>query len=208
MNAETLTGDGSTVLPEFDSPPADPIALLRSWIDVAVERGVREPMSVALATTDATGRPSNRTLMIKDVDPRGIVFSTDSGSAKGVDLAARPVAAVVFYWRETLQQIRVTGRVDPLPAVESDALFADRPPEAQAATAASQQSRPLISEAELRSRAAALLQAGAVARPAGWFGYLLVPDEVEFWHGSTDRLHRRLRYARAADGWSTQRLQP
>ncbi|MGH8826705.1 MAG: phenazine biosynthesis FMN-dependent oxidase PhzG [Jiangellaceae bacterium] len=208
MTADTLTGDGSMELPEFASPPADPIALLRSWIDAAVERGVREPMSVALATTDATGRPSNRTLMIKDVDPRGLVFSTDSGSAKGVDLAARPVAAVVFYWRETLQQIRVTGRVDPLPAAESDALFADRPPEAQATTAASEQSRPLDSEAELRSRAAALLSAGAVARPAGWFGYLLVPDEVEFWHGSTDRLHRRLRYVRGGGGWSTQRLQP
>jgi pyridoxamine 5'-phosphate oxidase len=163
MTPETLTGDGSMVLPEFDSPPADPIALLRSWIDVAVKREVREPMSVALATTDSAGRPANRTLMIKNVG---------------------------------------------LSAAESDALFADRPPQAQATTAASEQSRPLDSEAELRSRAAALLLAGVVTRPAGWSGYLLVPDEVEFWHGSTDRLHRRLRYARTDGGWSTQRLQP
>lgn len=208
MRIETLSGDEMPDLPEFADPPADPLALLGSWVRSATAHGVREPSAVALATADAAGRPANRTLLVKDVAERGLTFTTDSGSPKGADLAVRPYAAMVFYWRETLQQIRVSGAVTPLPDDESDALFADRPLEARATTAASSQSEPLDSDAALRARAEALTAEATVPRPEGWLGYLLEPDEIEFWQGRTDRLHLRLRYRRADGSWTAHRLQP
>jgi pyridoxamine 5'-phosphate oxidase len=209
MTVETLSGDVSLVLPEFDVPPADPIGLMRDWMAAAVVGGVREPYSVVLSTADAAGTPSSRVVLLKGLDAYGLVFTTHTGSRKGADLAARPYASITFYWRETLQQIHVAGPVERMTDTESDALFDERPIAAKATTVASRQSTPLDDEAGLRRRAADLLAAGdPITRPEGWAGFRLVPTGVEFWHGSVDRLHRRLRYDHDAAGWAWRRLQP
>lgn len=209
---QTLSGDPTLRLPEFDDPPADPVPLLRQWCERAVERGVREPYAAVLATADETGRPSTRVLLVKDVDPRGLVLTSFEGSRKGRDLAVRPWASLTFHWRETLQQLTVAGPVEKVTAEESDKLFAERPLAAQATTAVTRQSRPLEDEADLRRRAGELIDAGLrLDRPAEWTGYRLVPWSVEFWYGSPDRLHRRLSYDRAPDPphpWTHRRLQP
>ncbi|MFD6755227.1 pyridoxine 5'-phosphate oxidase C-terminal domain-containing protein [Micromonospora gifhornensis] len=36
----------------------------------------------------------------------------------------------------------------------------------------------------------------------------MVPQRIEFWHGSPDRLHRRLAYELSDAGWNARRLQP
>ncbi|MEU6114169.1 phenazine biosynthesis FMN-dependent oxidase PhzG [Streptomyces sp. NPDC047117] len=205
-----LTGDTTLELTEFDTPPAEPLDLLSTWLDSAAQRGVREPNAAVLATSDGGGRPSARVLLIKEFDGRGLVFGSARGSRKGRDLAERPWASLSFYWRETLQQLTVTGPVEVLSPVASDALFAARPEAARAASAVSEQSRPLTDDHALRARARDLLTAGGpVSRPEGWVGYRLVPESIEFWYGSPDRLHRRLRYDRAPDeSWSWERLQP
>jgi dihydrophenazinedicarboxylate synthase len=208
QTANTLSGDTTLVLPEFDAPPADPLGLLRSWIESAKERGVREPLAASLATADAAGRPSSRVLLIKELDERGLVFTSFTGSRKGLELAERPFAVINFYWRETLQQVTVSGRVEILAAAESDRLFAERPLAARATTAVSRQSRPLADEAQLKADAATLIARGEVDRPAEWTGYRLVPDIIEFWYGSPDRLHRRLRYEFTRSAWANERLQP
>lgn len=205
---ETLSGDSSLELPEFDSPPADPLSLLERWLEAADERGVREPRALALATADAEARPSVRIVLLKQVAP-AVVFVFSSASRKGRDLEANPRAAGTLYWRETLQQIVFEGPVEKLSEAESDALFAERPLAGRAAAAASRQGEVLSDPERLRAKAAALGgDEGAVRRPEDWFGYRLDPEAIEFWHGSTDRLHRRLLYVRKAGGWTHQRLQP
>ncbi|MGW0953655.1 phenazine biosynthesis FMN-dependent oxidase PhzG [Streptomyces sp. NPDC002545] len=208
-SAQTLSGDTTLELPEFDTPPDRPEGLLRQWLEGAVRRGVREPYAMVLATADAAGRPSNRVLMLKETDDRGLLFTSFRGSRKGRDLAATPYASATFYWRETLQQITVAGPVEPVGPEESDALFEDRPLAARATTAASRQSEPLHDEAEFRARARELANGGApISRPEGWTGYLLRPESIEFWYGSPGRLHRRLRHEKAESGWRHQLLQP
>lgn len=207
----TLSGDTTLELPEFDTPPSDPLALLDDWFAAAVTREIREPHAAVLATADAQGRPSSRVLLVKEWDERGLVFTTFTDSRKGRELAEQPWASLTFYWRETLQQITVQGRVEQVSPEASDALFSRRPRAARATTAVSRQSRPLTDEADMRARARAVAESGEpVERPAGWSGYRLLPTAVEFWYGSPDRLHRRLRYDRRASGtpWTHQRLQP
>jgi pyridoxamine-phosphate oxidase len=162
-----------------------------------------------LATSDADGQPSGRVVLAKDIDERGVVFTSHTGSRKGREIARTGRASCVFHWRETNQQVVVSGRVRQLPAAESDALFAERPRAARATTVVSEQSRPLADEAALREEAVRLTDgAMPLHRPAGWGGYVVLPDRIEFWHGRSDRLHRRLEY-RLEDGrWYAGRLQP
>lgn len=93
---ETLSGDPTLVLPEFDEPPEDPLPLLERWLRLADERGVREPRALALATADAEGRPSSRILLLKQVTP-ALVFSGSYESRKGRELKANPSQGRHFY---------------------------------------------------------------------------------------------------------------
>ncbi|MGK9149376.1 pyridoxal 5'-phosphate synthase [Plantibacter flavus] len=215
MSAEPLSGDETLLLPEFDSPPAEPMRLAQEWLAAAIERGVREPRSMTLATATRLGVVSARAVDVKMLDDRGLVFGTSTRSPKGGQLAENPSAALQVYWRETMQQLRFEGRVEQLTDAESDALFADRSPASRAATAVAHQSTPFgdgpgETLEHLIAEANALLEREGddVPRPAVWVGFRLVPDHVEFWHASRDRMHRRLRYLASDGGWLVDRLQP
>lgn len=205
---ETLSGEIELDLPELDDPPPDPLKLLARWVEQAWQHGVREPQALALATASAAGKPSVRIVLLKSVEP-ALVFAFPEHSRKARELEENPWAAGTLYWRETTQQVVVEGPVRRLSEADSDALFAERPRIAQAATIASQQGDPLEEPAALRAQAAEVAAGdGQLPRPPGWSGYELAPQRIEFWHGSKDRLHRRLLYVRSERGWTHQRLQP
>ncbi|HET8956366.1 MAG TPA: phenazine biosynthesis FMN-dependent oxidase PhzG [Solirubrobacterales bacterium] len=205
---ETLSGDVELDLPEFDTPPADPLGLLTRWLEEAREHGVREPRALALATAGADGRPSSRVVLLKEVEP-ALVFTSHYDSRKGRDLATVAWASGVLYWRETMQQVVVEGPVERISAAESDALFTARPRAAQAATLVSEQSKELDDPEALRTAMEELASGEEpLSRPPNWGGYRMSPELIEFWHGSADRLHRRLLYTKAEAGWSHQRIQP
>ncbi|MEU7313988.1 phenazine biosynthesis FMN-dependent oxidase PhzG [Streptomyces sp. NPDC007083] len=209
--SETLTGEIDVTFPEYLSPPAEPLGLLRGWLESAEAHGVREPRALALATADAGGRSSLRTVVLNRVTATGIVFATHDGSRKGRELRANPWASGLLYWRETGQQISLAGPVRRLSDPECDALWAARPVFTHAMTVSSRQSEPLgdlTDVARLRARAETAGGQGPQPRPAAYVGFEIAPDSVEFWADGTRRLHERLRYDRAAEGWSAVRLQP
>jgi dihydrophenazinedicarboxylate synthase len=195
--------------PEFDQPPADPIALLREWFDAAGEKDVSNPGALALGTVDEQGRTSVRIVAVISITADGLLFTSHAASQKGKDIAANPWASGVLYWRETSQQLTVAGPVEKLTDAESDALWESRPASTYPMSVASEQSAPLADEEALRAEAERLAESDEpLARPDGWAGYHLVPTTVEFWQGSPDRLHRRLRYDQTGSGWTSERLQP
>lgn len=199
----------ASVATEFSVPPAEPMGLVRAWYDGAVAAGVLKPAPLALATADAHGHASTRMVSVLAIRPTGLVFASHAGSRKGRDLAETGWASGVWYWRELDRQLIVSGPVHPLPAVESDAIWAARPVAALPMSVATQQSAPLQDEDELRARALELSSTGAeLPRPASWLGYLLEPASVEFWQTAADHLYPRLRYERADPGWRIDRLQP
>src|SRR3954468_6432124 len=52
-----------------------------------------DPNAMALATVDAHGFPSVRTVLLKGADARGFIFFTNFESRKGRELAVNPRAA-------------------------------------------------------------------------------------------------------------------
>ena len=200
---------GSTLLES--RAPARPLPLLRRWLARASRAGVLEPNAMTLATVDARGRPRARMVLLKLADERGFTFYTNQRSAKARELAARPHAALVLWWRELHRQVRIEGRVRPVSAAEADAYFAARPRGAQLGAWASPQSAVIASRRALDrelARAGERFARRDVARPPHWGGYRLVPRVIEFWQGRPDRMHDRLRYARSGRGWTRARLAP
>ena len=189
-----------------------PIAQLEVWFAEAVAAGVEEANAVTLATVSSDGTPSARIVLVKGIDPRGLVFYTNYESAKARDLAANPRAALVVFWRELERQVRVTGVVEKVTRDESNAYFQSRPRGSQLGAWASNQSEVLVSRDALDARLAELevRYAGApIPLPPFWGGYRLCPTRVEFWQGRPNRLHDRLEYVeKEGGGWVIRRLSP
>jgi pyridoxamine 5'-phosphate oxidase len=194
----------------------DPLRQFERWFDEAVASQLREPNAMTLATAGADGRPSARIVLLKGVDDRGFAFFTNYASRKADDLAARPSAALLFFWPDLERQIRIEGAVSRVDVAESVAYFAGRPRSSQMGAWASPQSEPIAGRTELEARFAAVEEryrdAGtAVPCPPHWGGYRLSPETIEFWQGRASRLHDRIRYrrSRARPGaWDIDRLAP
>jgi pyridoxamine 5'-phosphate oxidase len=201
----------------FPRPPlrrealdADPLVTFARWLEAA-ETSEPDPYAMTLATAGPEGEPSARTVSLKRVDPRGLVFTSRYDGPKGGEIDRDPLVALVFYWAGEGRQVRVSGVAERLPEEEAERYFRDRPRESQLALLALPQSEPLDRRATLEARAAALgrtYATGEVPRPA-WGAYLVRPRAVEFWQGQTDRLHDRFLYeASEGGGWSLVRLTP
>lgn len=193
-----------------DDLDSDPVAQLRRWLDEARGAGVELAEAATLATATREGTPSARMILIKDAGPDGLRFYSGYESRKGRELAENPRAAVVLYWHVLGRQVRAEGRVERLPAEESDAYFASRPPGSRLSAAVSPQSDVVAGRDELELAAAELgaRSGGDVPRPEHWGGYLLVVETWEFWQHRVDRLHDRFRYRPGGDGWIVERLAP
>jgi pyridoxamine 5'-phosphate oxidase len=194
-------------LPDLD---ADPLVSLRAWVREA-EASSPAPQAMTLATATREGRPSARIVLLRDVDEHGLTFFTNRGSRKGDELRANPHAALVLHWWELGRQARVEGAVEEVSASESEAYWRGRPRESRLAAWASAQSRPIASRAELDAAYAEAEErfAGSdVPLPSHWGGYRVRPEVVEFWEHQPNRLHNRIRYTRAGDGWRRERLAP
>ena len=197
-------------LDERDVDP-DPFRQFDRWFVEAVAAQVPEPNAMTLATADPAGRPAARIVLLKAVDGRGLTFYTNFESRKGRELWASSLAALLFFWPELERQVRIEGVIEVVDEAAADAYWASRPRLSRLGAWASPQSMPLPDRAALEARfaqATARYPGDAVPRPPHWGGYRVRPEVVELWQGRENRLHDRLAYTLAADGWRRQRLAP
>lgn len=185
--------------------------LFRETFARARRSDLREPSAMSLATADVQGRPSVRTVLLKDADERGFVFYTNTLSRKGEQLKANAHAALVFFWEPLGEQISVEGRTEPVSSDEADAYWVTRPRESQIGAWASLQSQPLQSREDLIRRVGEFtlkFDGHPVPRPPHWLGFRVIPDRMEFWVGHPFRLHDRVVYRRQDRSWTKTLLYP
>jgi pyridoxamine 5'-phosphate oxidase len=188
------------------------VARFGRWLAEATAAGLPEPNAMVVATADAAGRPSARTVLLKGYDERGFTFFTNYTSRKGSEAAANPYASLVFPWHPIHRQVIVCGEVARVSRAETEAYFATRPRDSQLGAWASPQSRVIGSRDELDAGWRAADERWPVGTPVPapphWGGLRVAPAMVEFWQGRTGRLHDRLRFRRAGEAWVAERLAP
>jgi pyridoxamine 5'-phosphate oxidase len=190
----------------------DPVEQFALWFDEACRAGIVEPNAMSLATVDAQGRPSLRTVLAKQFDARGFVFFTNLESRKAREITANPQVALLFPWLALERQVILCGPAARISTAEALAYFVTRPVDSQLAAWASPQSRVLTSRKLLEMKWDEMKRKfadGRVPLPSFWGGFRVAPQTVEFWQGRPNRLHDRFEYTRQPDGtWKIERLAP
>ena len=199
-------------LSEADVLP-DAVHQFRVWLNEALAAQLDEPTALTLSTVSATGQPSSRVVLLKGLpDETGFLFYSNYDSRKGQELAARPQAAINFFWPGLERQVRVEGRIEKAPETLSTEYFQSRPRSSQLGAWASPQSQVIANREELEAREAHVAEEfGAqdpLPRPDNWGGYILKPHRLEFWQGRPSRLHDRIVYELEGQGWKRSRLAP
>ncbi|THA85891.1 pyridoxamine 5'-phosphate oxidase [Streptomyces sp. A0592] len=195
-----------------ESLAEDPMAQFARWFQQAADSHLFEPNAMVVSTATPDGRPSSRTVLLKQFDSRGFVFFTNYASRKGRELAENPQVALLFPWHPIARQVIVTGTAARIGRDETAAYFRSRPHGSQLGAWASEQSSVIGSRAELDSRYAELAErypeGEQVPVPPEWGGLRVVPQEIEFWQGHENRLHDRLHYVLEGEKWRLERLCP
>lgn len=190
----------------------DPMRQFAEWFQQAADSHLFEPNAMVVSTATPDGRPSSRTVLLKQFDERGFVFYTNYGSRKGHEIDANPHVALLFPWHPIARQVIVTGTAARIGRDETAAYFRSRPHGSQLGAWASEQSRVIASREELDRRYAELAErypeGEQVPVPPEWGGIRIVPDGMEFWQGHENRLHDRLRYVLEGGKWRLERLCP
>jgi pyridoxamine 5'-phosphate oxidase len=196
-------------LAEADAHP-DPLLQFERWFKDALAAQLPLANAMTLATVSPGGAPDARIVLLKGVDDGAFVFYTNYESRKGRQLAATPLACLVFLWTQLERQVRIEGRVEKVSAQESEAYFRSRPVGARLSARASAQSEVVSGRAALEAAASAEKAAHGdnPPRPAHWGGYRVIPTQIEFWQGRENRLHDRLLYTAAQGAWRIERLAP
>jgi pyridoxamine 5'-phosphate oxidase len=191
---------------------SDPLHQFDQWFKHALDSNLPEPTAMTLATASPHGAPSARIVLLKRYDERGFAFFTNYLSQKGRDLDANPRAALVFFWPSLERQIRISGTVGRTSVSESELYFHSRPRGSRIGAWASEQSQVLSCREEFDRKVQDLTleyEGKDIPLPPHWGGYILAPNQYEFWQARINRLHDRFLYTPAEkNAWKLVRLSP
>ena len=192
--------------------PDNPFLLFSQWLQEAIDSKVDEPTAMLVGTVSPEGKPSTRTVLLKDLHDDKFIFYSNYESRKGRQLAQNPAISLSFVWLQLERQVHIEGTAEKVPPDESDQYFKKRPYKSRIGARISPQSQPIGSRMQLIRafiREAARWIGKEVERPAHWGGYAVIPERIEFWQGRPNRLHDRIVYTLQPDGhWKKERLAP
>ncbi|WP_019002319.1 pyridoxamine 5'-phosphate oxidase [Succinimonas amylolytica] len=190
----------------------EPMDLFEKWLRQAIDSGMPDPTGMVVSTVDGEGQPSSRMVLLKNYDRKSLVFFTNYGSRKALQLLNNPRVAILFPWFMLERQVAFLGHAEKLTPVEVVKYFTSRPRDSQIGAWTSHQSSRISARAALESKFMELKQKfskGEIPVPTFWGGFRVFFHSVEFWQGRPSRLHDRFIYERnAAGGWDISRLAP
>jgi pyridoxamine 5'-phosphate oxidase len=193
--------------------PEDPIKLFKRWFhEVEDFGGIEEVNAMTVCTIGLDGFPKARVVLLKQFTHEGFIFYTNYNSEKGKAIANNPNVCLSFFWHTLERQIIIKGIASKISENLSDGYFDSRPDGSKLGATVSNQSEVVDSRNVLEEKLKQLekdFEGKQIPRPKHWGGFIVKPQEVEFWQGRPNRLHDRIRYKLNNDiSWNIQRLAP
>ena len=190
----------------------NPFELFKIWMEKAIKSEINDPNALSLATTDKSGKPSVRMLLLKGINEKGFIFYTNLKSKKSLDLKENPQVSMCFYWKSLLRQITINGVIDKVADQVANHYFNSRTYDSRIGAWASNQSEISQSREDLLRKIEKCKKKFSnqknIPRPPHWSGWCLIPSSIEFWLRGENRIHERLRYNKSIDGWRKILLYP
>jgi pyridoxamine 5'-phosphate oxidase len=194
----------------------DPITFSCEWIKDALNLDIVNPNSAIVSSASLSGdiiKPNARVVLVKEVNEKGYVFYSHYNSVKGQELENNPYVSLLFFWDDLARQIRISGKIEKLSPEKSDEYFHSRPRGSQISACISNQSRPISDRQSLDEKMNKLsieLEGKDINRPDTWGGYVIIPEQIEFWQGQHDRMHDRILFVKNNNSreWEKSRLEP
>jgi pyridoxamine 5'-phosphate oxidase len=210
MNIADIRADYRLKILNENEVEPNPISQFEKWFQEAIDCEIDEVNAMTLATASSDGKPHARIVLLKDIKENKFQFYTNYLSHKGAQIQENPHVALVFFWKELQRQVRIEGIIEKTSEAESDTYFHSRPAGSRIGAWASPQSSVIESRTVLEENADKYLKAFSndIPRPPHWGGYNVVPLNIEFWQGRSNRLHDRILYSFIAGTWKIERLAP
>lgn len=189
----------------------DPITQLELWLEDASQLKLTDGTAMTLATVGSDGQPSQRVVLLKQLDQNGLVFFTNLNSNKAQEISQNDKVSANFAWLPLERQVKIKGIASRISHTETLKYFTTRPKNSQIAAWASNQSQPISSRQFLVNAFEQMknkFAEGEVPLPDFWGGYRIKPTAFEFWQGGGARLHDRFEYTPSEFGWDIKRLAP
>ncbi|MHC1780294.1 MAG: pyridoxamine 5'-phosphate oxidase [Bacteroidales bacterium] len=189
---------------------SDPFIQFSKWFEEALRRESHEANAMILSTVNINMEPSSRVVLLKSFSSDGFLFFTNYSSRKGDDISENNRVALLFFWPDSMRQIRIEGVAERCDTALSDEYFNSRPIENRASSALSKQSKPLEDRSKFEEDISNLIRSGkTIKRPENWGGYIVKPSRFEFWQGGSGRSHDRFQYNNTGNNlWNISRLYP
>ena len=189
----------------------DPIQQLIEWMNDAIAGQEPDPNAMVLSTIDTAGFPDSRVVLLKELTPDGLVFFTNYNSRKGQQIASEGHVSVLFFWPSLERQVRIKGIAEKISEEDSELYFKSRPLESQLGAWASPQSEVIENRQVLHDKYKhyeQYFESHEITKPPYWGGFLIRPQNFEFWQGRSNRLHDRIEYCLSDQAWIIHRLAP
>jgi len=190
--------------------PKEPIKLFQIWFEeLCKSNSVLEPNAMTLSTVDNEKKPRNRVVLLKKFSKKGFVFYTNYKSKKGIDINNNPNVSISFFWPSFERQVIIEGICTKISNEESDKYFYSRPIDSQIGAIISDQSSEIPNRDYIENKFDSFKSDDTViSRPLNWGGYIINPNNIEFWQGRKNRLHDRILYYKNDNSWLFKRLSP
>ena len=191
----------------------NPIEHLNQWLQDERVAGAPNPQQAVLSTATKDAVPHSRVVAMREVNDRGLLFFTQRGTRKIVEMDINPRVSMTFWFELLSREVIIEGVVEALTEVENEHYWLSYPREAQIRfhSYAPTSSQPIQDKQELEEKRKLIQQEcidQAVPMSPLYCGFRLKPTRLVFYAYRSDELSDVVEYTRSENNWIKQQLSP